>query len=214
MKTILSVLLVSVVSSAAIAQNNFPTKDTRWSANVVTVGGRNAPATLNQISSFLANQLVQNRNLKNISDSRLAVASFVNIDNLEETNRLGMALAENMMHEMHVRGFGVVDFKTKESLQVRQSGDFVFSRNLSELRKQYNVHYFLSGTLSRNVDGVVINARMIEADTGLIVSTAQAYFSLVDVQHILGEASRATTERIVIERQRTQGMPANMVNIN
>ena len=163
------------------------------------IGGYTASATLNQVSTFLANQLANNRNLKNVSESRLAIASFVGVMNLEETDPLGIALAENLMHEMHVRGFGVVDFKTREMLKVRPSGDFVFSRDLAELKRSYNIHYFLSGTITRNADGAVINARMVQADTGAIVSTAQSFIGNRDLQRILIDGV-PPVEKVVVAR--------------
>ena len=133
----------------------------------VQIGGGSASNTLNQVSSFLATQLARNRDIKNVSDSRIAVASFVNMTSLDETDRLGMTLAENLMHEMYVRGFGVVDFKARDHVKVRSNGDFVFSRDVAELRRNHNIHYFLAGTVARNGDGVVINARLIQADSGV-----------------------------------------------
>ena len=82
----------------------------------VQIGGGAASNTLNQVSSFLATQLARNRDIKNVSDSRIAVASFVNMTSLDETDKLGMTLAENLMHEMYVRGFGVVDFKARKAM--------------------------------------------------------------------------------------------------
>lgn len=213
MKKISVCLLALMTAGGAFAQSSAVTPDVGVLSPTVTIGGRSSPATLNQISSFLANQLAHNRNLKNVSDSRIAVASFVDMNNLEETSKLGMALAENMMHEMHVRGFGVVDFKTRENLHVKQSGDFVFSRNLSELRKQYNIHYFLSGTVNRSPDGAVINARLVQADSGLVVSTAQGFVNYRDLQRILGEASSARAERIVVERPTIPALPQNTVSL-
>ena len=123
-----------------------------------------------------------------------------------------MELAENMMHEMHVRGFGVVDFKTRETLKVKTSGDFVFSRDINELKKQYNIHYFLSGTISRNVDGAVINARLVQADTSLIVSTAQGFLANRDLQRILSEQGGAI-EKVVIERPVIPPLRPNSVSL-
>jgi len=80
------------------------------------VGGGAPSATLNQLTSFMASQLANNRNVKNIAQSRVAIASFVDIDNLGQTSLLGIQLAENLMHEMHIRGFAVVDFKTRDAL--------------------------------------------------------------------------------------------------
>ena len=179
----------------------------------VVVGGGSPSASLNQLSTFLASQLAKNRDLKNVSDSRIAVASFVNINNLNETNQLGILLAENLMHEMHIRGFGVVDFKTRESLQINPAGDFVFSRDVGLLRKQYNIHYFLSGTYSRHADGAVINARLVQADTGLVIATAQGMLANRDLARILNDQSQPGVEKVVIERPVIPPVRPNAVNL-
>jgi TolB-like protein len=212
MKKIALGWLAVACSTAALAQETTTANKYGNLAPAVAVGGTTASATLNQVSTFLANQLANNRDIKNVSDSRIAVASFVNFDNLDETNKLGMELAENMMHEMHVRGFGVVDFKTREALKVKANGDFVFSRDINELRKQYNIHYFLSGTISRNVDGAVINARLVQADTSLIVSTAQGFLANRDLQRILSEQGGAI-EKVVIERPVIPPLRPNSVSL-
>lgn len=212
MKTIALGLLALTCSTAPLAQESVTPQKYGNLAPVVSVGGTTASATLNQVSTFLANQLANNRDIKNVSDSRIAVASFVNINNLDETNKLGMELAENLMHEMHVRGFGVVDFKTREALKVKANGDFVFSRDINELKKQYNIHYFLSGTISRNVDGVVINARLVQADTSLVASTAQGFLPSRDLQRILSEQG-SSTEKVVIERPVIPPLRQNAVSL-
>lgn len=179
----------------------------------VQIGGGAASNTLNQVSSFLATQLARNRDIKNVSDSRIAVASFVNMTTLDETDRLGMTLAENLMHEMYVRGFGVVDFKARDHVKVRSNGDFVFSRDVAELRRNHNIHYFLAGTLARNGDGIVINARLIQADSGVIVSSGQAFLNNRDLNYILSDANRGAVEKVVVERSVVPPLKPNTVFI-
>jgi len=179
----------------------------------VQIGGGAASNTLNQVSSFLATQLARNRDIKNVSDSRIAVASFVNMTTLDETDRLGMTLAENLMHEMYVRGFGVVDFKARDHVKVRSNGDFVFSRDVAELRRNHNIHYFLAGTLARNGDGIVINARLIQADSGIIVSSGQAFLNNRDLNYILSDANRGAVEKVVVERSVVPPLKPNTVFI-
>ena len=179
----------------------------------VQIGGGSASNTLNQVSSFLATQLARNRDIKNVSDSRIAVASFVNMTSLDETDRLGMTLAENLMHEMYVRGFGVVDFKARDHVKVRSNGDFVFSRDVAELRRNHNIHYFLAGTVARNGDGVVINARLIQADSGVIVSSGQAFLNNRDLNYILSDANRGAVEKVVVERSVVPPLKPNTVFI-
>ena len=83
MKTIALGLLAAAFSTAALAQETATAQRYGNLAPVVTVGGTTASATLNQVTTFLANQLANNRDIKNVSDSRIAVASFVNINNLD-----------------------------------------------------------------------------------------------------------------------------------
>lgn len=165
--------------------------------------------TLGQVVSFLASQLANNRNISNVSETRIAVGSFVNLSNLEETDRLGMEVAENLMHEMHVRGFGVVDFKTRDSLRVRPAGDFVFSRDIADLKRSYNIHYFLAGTITRNGDGAVVNARLIQTDTSLVVSTAQGFISNHNLDRIFADRGRSV-EKIVLPRVSTNTPQVNL----
>ena len=165
--------------------------------------------TLGQVVSFLASQLANNRNISNVSETRIAVGSFVNLSNLEETDKLGMEVAENLMHEMHVRGFGVVDFKTRDSLRVRPAGDFVFSRDIADLKRSYNIHYFLAGTITRNGDGAVVNARLIQTDTSLVVSTAQGFISNHNLDRIFNERGRPA-EKIVLPRVSANSPQVNL----
>ena len=141
-----------------------------------TIAGAGLPTgDLNYVISTMALQLANNSIVRNTADTRIAVGSFVSLQNFDEADKLGIALGENMVHEMHVRGFGVVDFKTREFLKVRPSGDFVFSRDIGDLKRTYNVHFFLAGTITRNSDGAMINARLVQTDSSLVVATAQGF---------------------------------------
>ncbi|MEY4593541.1 MAG: hypothetical protein RIR18_2436 [Pseudomonadota bacterium] len=181
---------VMVIGQAALADDSTQYRKLPASA---WGGGATPSATLGELTNLLASQLANNRNVKNMAESRIAIASFVDIDNLGQTSLLGIQLAENLMHEMHVRGFAVVDFKTRDALKVVKNGDFVFSRDLADLKKEYRIHYFLSGTITLNADGAVINARLIDAESSLISSTAQGFLSKRDLHRILNG------EKIMVE---------------
>lgn len=192
--------LVLAFALAALGSHALAEDFEGYDPRVFEINNEAPSGTLNQVMAFIANQLVNNRTLMNVSDSRIAVGSFVNIDNLEETDKLGLSIAESLMHEMHVRGFGVVDFKTRETLRIRQGGDFVFSRDIADLKRTYNVHYFLSGTITRNADGAVINARLVQADNSLVVSTAQGFISNKNLSRLYSGHARGSIEKIVVER--------------
>ena len=212
-KTAMASVLSIFVAAAGMAVSGPVLAQASEMPASMPIGGGAPSNTLSNVATFLADQLTNNRNLKNVSDSRIAVASFVSLNKIDETDALGLALAENLMHEMHIRGFGVVDYKTMQELRVRPQGDFVFSRDLGDIRPQHNIHYFLSGTLTRNADGVVINARLIQADNSLIVSTAQSYIPRNNLARILGEDSRGLVERLVVERPTVPPVRRNIVSV-
>lgn len=206
-KNISICILVGLHGGAYAEGINSPASN--YISPVVQVGGVTPSGSLNQVMSFIANQLANNRNIENVTGTRIAIGSFVNISNLEETDKLGMAIAENLMHEMHVRGFGIVDFKTRDALRVRQNGDYVFSRDVADLKRNYDIHYFLSGTVSRNADGAVINARLVQADTSLVVSTAQGFVPNANLDKLFAERYGAV-EKVSVGRT---GLSVKQVNI-
>lgn len=145
----------------------------------------NAAGRFNDMVRFIADQLTQNRDIKNMSNTHFAVASIVGLDDISRTNKLGYLVQEHLVHELQVRGFKVVDFKLmSDQIQVTQNGDFVFSRDPKRLKKQYDIADVVSGTYSFQADGVVLNIRAVDTKTGVVTTSAQAYLPRADYEHI------------------------------
>ena len=138
---------------------------------------RNDAATLNRSISELATQITQNKNFINIEAATIAITSFVCLDNFETSYKVGNILSENLIHEMQVRGYSIIDFKTMENIKVGAKGDFLFTRDLTKLRKTLNIDYALTGTYSQYQNGIVVNARIIDLKTHIILSSAQIFLS-------------------------------------
>ena len=130
---------------------------------------------LNKLVSELADRLFQTKLAGGSSVSPIAVASFVNLGTLETSNWLGQQLAEDFVHELHRRGEIVFDYKLTGSIKVTPEGDFVFSRDWTELAKRVPVSRVLTGTMSRNEKGIVINARIVSLKTHMVEATAQGF---------------------------------------
>jgi TolB-like protein len=135
----------------------------------------NDAGILNQLVSALSDQLTQNKDFGDIQKLVIAITSFVSVDNLKATSRLSNILSENLIHEMQVRGYKVIDFKTMEKIKIDPHGDFLFSRDISTLQTSLNVDYALTGTFTEFKTGTVINARMINLKTHIVFSTAQIF---------------------------------------
>jgi TolB-like protein len=105
----------------------------------------------------------------------VAVASFVNLKDLETTNWLGNQLAESFLHELQRHGLVVIDFKTTGHIRVTKEGDYVFSRDWQELPERQIIDYVVSGTMVEQENGILVNARMIGIQSKVIVATAQSF---------------------------------------
>jgi TolB-like protein len=139
---------------------------------------------VNQLISSMTNQLVNNKDFQDIKNPAIATTSFVSLNNFKVTSELSNLISENLTHEMQIRGFKVIDFKVMENIEVTPNGDYLFSRDVEKLRKKLNVDYALSGTYSSYRSGIMINARIIDMKTQIILSTAQIMIPRYVLDHI------------------------------
>jgi len=141
---------------------------------------------MNQLMSAISTQLTQNKNFKDVQNSAIAITSFVSLDDLTSTSRLSTIIPENLIHEMQVRGYKVIDFKTMDTIKINNSGDFLFSRDIAKLRKNLNIDYALTGTYAKYRTGTVVNARIICLKTHVVLSSAQILIPSRVVKRISG----------------------------
>ena len=128
---------------------------------------------INYVVSKLSDQLTNNKDFSEVNGSSIAITSFVSLEDFKATSRLSKILSENFIHEMQVRGYKVVDFKTMDKIKVDEKGDFLFSRNIAKLRKTLHIDYALTGTCVKYRKGTVVNARIIDLKTHIVLSSAQ-----------------------------------------
>ncbi|WP_111977300.1 FlgO family outer membrane protein [Algibacillus agarilyticus] len=117
------------------------------------------------------------KNMRYVTDKTpIAVASFVPVDsNLEETNLLGLHLAENFMHEAQQLGLSVIDYKSTGTIRVTETGDFSLSRDIDELRQWHPIEYVLTGTFTLNDRGIEVHARVVGIESRAVVASAQGF---------------------------------------
>lgn len=106
----------------------------------------------------------------------VAVASFVYLDtDPTQANLLGEAIAEGLIHEIHKFGIPVIDYKTPSDISISDDGRYFFSKDVNELAAQLPIRYVFAGTLVKNVDGYIVNARVIGKHSKAVVASAQVY---------------------------------------
>ncbi len=108
------------------------------------------------------------------SELGIAITSFVDFDaSLKSSSQLGNQLAESMMYQLQKFGYGVIDFKTMDTINVTAQGDFVLSRDVEELAERRLASDILTGTLIYRPNGVEVNARVINLNSKLVIASAQ-----------------------------------------
>ena len=91
---------------------------------------------------------------------------------------------------MQVRGYKVIDFKMMQKIKIDKKGDFLFSRDVEKLRKTLNINYALTGTYTEYKDGTVINARIINLKTQIVLSTGQVFIPKQTLRRISRNPNR------------------------
>lgn len=121
---------------------------------------------------FLADQLERNMGRKG-SNASFLISSFTNLNNLAETSPLGRLIAENLMHELQVRAWRVYEPRLMQNFVINKNGEFTLSRDVKHLREHYGVTNVVAGTIMNSDDQLVINARVIDTSTGMVMSSGQ-----------------------------------------
>ena len=120
----------------------------------------------------LAEQLLKNFRGDVGPEGPIAVATFVDLNDLYRTSPLGRYLAEQLMGELQRAGFTVVDVRKTNSLLIKQKyGEYSLSRSLKEIAKETSARYILVGTYVVRDKYVLINARLVSNDNNIILSS-------------------------------------------
>jgi TolB-like protein len=126
---------------------------------------------------FLADQIERNLNYKGEKTTYL-VSSFANLNNLSETNALGRLISESLMHELQVRAWNIYEARLMQNFMINSNGEFTLSRETKNLRDSYGVTGVVAGTVLTAGNTLIINARVIDTASGLVVSSGQIQLPL------------------------------------
>lgn len=155
--------------------------------------------TMDFFVESLTDELVQS-NTSVSARTPIAVASFVDLQNMDATNWLGNSVSEGFIHQLQRRGFKVVDFKTTGSIQVTSNGDFALSRDWKDLAQEQQIQYVLTGTMLRQEGGVLVNARVIGMQSRIVVASAQGFLPADRIGRDLDTLNHMRTEDGVLIR--------------
>jgi TolB-like protein len=107
-----------------------------------------------------------------LPDKPIIVASFVNIDNVQESSRLGRILAEQFGSRLAQKGYQVIELKlrTNSVFIQEKSGEFMLSRELQDISMEHDAQAVIVGTYAEGSDTVYVTTKAVRAQNGVILS--------------------------------------------
>lgn len=140
----------------------------------------------------------------------IGVATFVNVDDLHNTSTFGRTYAEQVMSELAMAGFDVIELRHADAIQfLATSGEFALSRDVSVLRRERSLGGVVVGTYSVSPDRVYVNSRLIDPSTSVVLAagTVEMPKTYEITRMLRGGSFPSTLERIPVRHLGMQQYP-------
>ena len=123
-----------------------------------------------QISDGLESNL--NQSISN--EELIIVASFVKLDNLNESSTFGRMIAEQIASRLIQRGYKIQELKLRQgSIFVQESkGEFLLTRDIQNISKNYNASAVVVGTFAESRGWFYVSARIVRPSDGIVISSS------------------------------------------
>jgi TolB-like protein len=106
------------------------------------------------------------------------VTTFVNVDDLYSSSTFGRMVGEQLMSELAMKGFDVIELRHTDALQfLDRGGEFALSRDAGMVRPERNLAGVVVGTYVASPERVYVNARLIDPSTSVVLSAGSVEMS-------------------------------------
>ena len=159
-------------------------------------------------TSYLAEQI--DGYYRGVNPGPLGVTTFVNLDDLHNTSSFGRMLSEQMMSELVMRGFDVVELRHADALQFLEStGEFALSRDISSIRHERQLGGVVVGTYVVSPVRIYVNSRLVDPTSSMILSAGSVEMSKTsEIAKLLRTGGMTgTLERIPVRHLATSTVP-------
>lgn len=119
-----------------------------------------------------AEYLIEKLPKKMFKDNPLLVASFVNVDDLNQSSTFGRMISEQISSRLKQLGYTAIEMKLRTEIFIKEgSGEFLLSRELSEISTKHSAQAVVVGTYASAADRVYLTVRVINvADSRILAS--------------------------------------------
>lgn len=102
---------------------------------------------------------------------RVLVATVVNLDNVKDTSTFGRLLGEFLAARLTHHGHPVVHMTVRQgSVLIKPEGEFLLSRDMRELARDYDAQAVLVSTYTVSSDKVFVSIKLVRAEDSTITA--------------------------------------------
>jgi TolB-like protein len=107
-----------------------------------------------------------------LKDNPFLIASLVNVDNLNESSTFGRMISEQISSRFKQLGYTAIELKLRTTIFIKEgSGEFLLSRELSDIVTKHNANAMVVGTYAIASDRVYLTVRIVNATDSTILAS-------------------------------------------
>jgi len=134
---------------------------------------KNAEVDLVYVSYNMVNKLENNLKAPISPEEPIIVASFVDVNNLQQSSTFGRIMAEQVGSRFAQKGYKVIEMKLRQkSIFVEKGkGEFLLSRDIKDISQDHNASAVIVGTYGSSSDKIYISLRIIDPKDSTILAS-------------------------------------------
>lgn len=163
-------------------------------------------------TSYLAEQI--DAYYRGSDPGPIGVTTLVSLDDLYATSSFGRMYSEQLISELTMKGYEVVELRHTDALQfMNNTGEFALSRDTGTVKGSRNLGGVLVGTYTVSPERVYVNVRLVDPKTSVVLSAGSVEMDKTkEIGRMLrGGAFQTSMERIPVKHLDYSTYPAFMV---
>ena len=140
---------------------------------------------------------------RGVNPGPIGVTTLVSADDLHKSSTFGRLFSEQMMSELAMRGYDVIELRHADALQfLASTGELGLSRDIGSVRRERTLGGVVVGTYVVSPVRVYVNARLLDPSTSVVMSAGSVDLeNTPEIARLLRGGSMSTSlERIPVKR--------------
>jgi TolB-like protein len=128
-------------------------------------------------SSYAIADCLEARLTQNLRrDDPIIVASFVNVNDLENSSTLGRIVAEQIASRFAQKNYHVIEMKLRrKSVFIQEGkGEYLLSRDIKELSSDHQAGAVIVGTYAKGFDRLYLSARIVRPTDNVVIAACDS----------------------------------------